>query len=67
MGMKNPGAAKTPCRFCLIRATMSKAQRHYYVPHEQVQPMTLNLRENTRQTIEDVMIIGGERPAEFGK
>ena len=68
MGMKNPGSAKVPCRFCNIRATYSPSYRHYYVPHEpSLRTKGLYTRVNTRQTIADVMAIGGDAPVEYGR
>lgn len=67
MGMKNPGNAKVPCRFCYIRATYSPSYRHYYVPHEpSLWTNGLHTRVNTRQIIADVMTVGGDTPAEYG-
>lgn len=67
MGMKNPGGAKVPCRFCDIRATYSTSYRHYYVPHEPtLWARGLSTRVNMRQTIADVMTVGGNAPVEHG-
>jgi hypothetical protein len=53
MGMKSPGNAKTPCRFCLIRAKKAP-NKHYYVPHKErhLQDTGLPMRSNLRAQIE---------------
>jgi len=51
--MKTPGNAKTPCRFCHIRAKRAP-NGHYYVPHNDFQTHRggLCLRNNLRAQIE---------------
>lgn len=51
IGMKRPGNAKLPCRFCQFRATAA-ANGHYYCPHtdEELEGKLL-MRRNLRSTI----------------
>jgi len=54
IGMKAPGNAKKPCRFCEVEATQAP-NNHYYIPHPKNPSATsrpLRLRKNLRQTIE---------------
>ena len=60
IGMKAPGNAIKPCRFCEVEATRAP-NNHYYVPHPKEPSATsrpLRLRTNLRQTIELAMASG---------
>jgi hypothetical protein len=54
IGMKSPGNARKPCRFCKVEATQAPS-KHWYIPHPKSPSATsrqLHLRTNLRETLE---------------
>ena len=70
IGMKTPGNAKVPCRFCYITATKSTttSHTHYYIPHTPTQANGgLIIREDLRWEIERSVQATKEARDAFGR
>lgn len=70
IGMKTPGNAKVPCRFCHIQATPIRTGNHtqHYIPHTQAQiDGDLIFRQDLRHEIDLAIDAGGTYPSIFGK